>query len=97
MGYSHVVCFKEQSSTYVDLLTGYINRDHPFKTSSFFRGIEVYPLPTIADSRRVGVSGMPTSEYVLLNHCIEYYFVFVICSIRTLFFILNEVGEGKIG
>ena len=36
-------------------------RDHPFKTSACFRGGEVSPLPTFADARGVGVSGMSTS------------------------------------
>ena len=35
-----------------------LHRDHPFKTSAFFRGS---PLPTFADLRGVGVSGMPMS------------------------------------
>ena len=36
-------------------------RNHPFKTSALFRGGGVSPLPMFADSRGVGVSGMPTS------------------------------------
>jgi hypothetical protein len=35
--------------------------DHPFKTSPFSRGEGGSPLPTLADARGVGVSGMPTS------------------------------------
>ena len=38
-----------------------LTRDHPFKTSAFSRGGGVSPLPTFADSRGVGVLGMPMS------------------------------------
>ena len=34
-------------------------RDHPFKTSAFFRGGRVSQSLRFADSRGVGVSGMP--------------------------------------
>jgi hypothetical protein len=42
-------------------------RDHPFKTSAFPRGEGCLPLPTFADSRGVGVAGMPTSAIFFLN------------------------------
>jgi hypothetical protein len=35
--------------------------DHPFKTSAFFKGGRVSPLPMFADSRGVGISGILTS------------------------------------
>ena len=38
-------------------------RDHPFKTSAFFSGGGVSPLPTFADARGVGVSEMLTSAF----------------------------------
>ena len=36
-------------------------RDHPFKTSPFFRGGGGSPLPMFADARGAGVLEMPTS------------------------------------
>ena len=49
-------------------------KDRPFKTSAFFRGEGLTPLPTFDDLRGVGVSGMPTSAIssFLLNQCMEY-------------------------
>ena len=80
-----------------------LHGDHPFKTSAFFRGGGVSPLPMFANLRGVGVSGMPMSaifETKSLNYCTEYLLFFMKSSIY-LFFPLNYcrdiIGYLKLG
>ena len=64
------VHFKDVGSTLqvelqVSIMNLQIVRDHPFKTSACLRGEGVSQLPTFANSRGVGVYGMPTSAIFL--------------------------------